>query len=206
MWDKVPEWLLKADLQAWMAIHVNGHTAFLDWLIPFFRNENLWAPLYIFLLVYVTLNFKKAGWVWCVLFFAAFACSDHLNSAILKPYFHRIRPCNTPELQGILQLLVPCGGGLSFPSSHAANHFAMGIFSAITLSKNLKYAWVFFILWAMLVSYAQVYVGVHFPLDVLAGAVVGGTIGALFAILFHLRFKLRKPALPATDAVEVHNQ
>lgn len=205
----LPDWLIQKDLEVWKTVHANGHTPFLDIVIPFVRNENFWAPLYIFLLVYVTLNFKKAGWVWCLLFFAAFGCSDYINSSILKPLFDRLRPCNTPELQSMMHLLVPCGGGKSFPSSHAANHFAMGVFSAITFSRHLKFAWVFFIAWALLVSYAQVYVGVHFPLDVLGGAVVGTVIGTLFALFFGIRFRLSKPKPPADAAATVavaHNR
>lgn len=196
----LPDWLIQQDLEVWKAVHVEGRSAFLDAVIPFVRNENFWAPLYIFLLVYAILNFKKSGLIWCLFFFAAFGCSDYVNSSILKPLFDRLRPCNTPELQSMMYVLVPCGGGKSFPSSHAANHFAMAVFSAITFYKHARYAWIPFLLWALLVSYAQVYVGVHFPLDVLGGAIVGSFFGALFALLFGIWFRLRKKSPSAMAA------
>jgi undecaprenyl-diphosphatase len=81
-------------------------------------------------------------------------------------------------------LLDHCSGGFSFTSSHAANHFGLAMFlfmSLIPLFK--KYTWLFFI-WAGIISYAQVYVGVHYPLDVLAGAMIGLVVGKLNGMIF----------------------
>jgi undecaprenyl-diphosphatase len=69
--------------------------------------------------------------------------------------------------------LVDCGGSYGFPSSHASNHFGLAIFSGITLQKNYKWIWFAGLFWAVLVSYAQIYVGVHYPLDVAFGACIG---------------------------------
>jgi undecaprenyl-diphosphatase len=106
----------------------------------------------------------------------------------MKPIFHRVRPCNNPALNSIIHLIVPCGSGYSFPSSHAANHFAMGIFSAITLGKRYKWVLPLAIVWAISVSFAQVYVGVHYPIDVTCGGIIGTIIGISTGKLFNRYF------------------
>jgi len=81
--------------------------------------------------------------------------------------------------------MVHCGSGYSFTSSHATNHFALAVFIFLTLG---KLGWYFrwpFILWATIIAYSQVYVGVHFPLDIISGAILGTLIGFILAILFN---------------------
>lgn len=98
--------------------------------------------------------------------------SDQLNSAVLKSVFDRLRPCFTlPDVH----LLVPCGSGRSFPSSHAVNNFA-GAFVVSFFYPKLTW-WMYG--FAAVVAFSRVYVGVHYPSDVLAGALVGLGCGAL---------------------------
>lgn len=92
--------------------------------------------------------------------------SDQTSSQILKPMFHRIRPCH---VVGELRLLVNCTGSFSFPSSHATNSFATAIFFSGKYRKAAPYLFTI----AVLASFSRSYVGVHYPLDLLAGAVVG---------------------------------
>ncbi|MGN6568999.1 MAG: phosphatase PAP2 family protein, partial [Flavipsychrobacter sp.] len=108
----------------------------------------------------------------------------------VKPFIHRLRPCNNPNLVSMVHLLVPCGSGLSFPSSHATNHFALGVFMAMSIQKVAKWIWPAAIFWAALVSYSQVYVGVHFPLDVTCGAMLGTAIGIFTGKIFNRYFQL----------------
>ncbi len=96
----------------------------------------------------------------------------------------RPRPCQNEALKEEVRLLVPCGSGYSFTSNHATNHFALAVFFAGTLGVFFKrWRWLLF-LWAALVAYAQVYVGVHYPLDVAAGALLGMTIGSLVVLIW----------------------
>jgi len=99
-----------------------------------------------------------------------------------------------------LRLLLPsCGSGYSFTSSHATNHFAFGVFVFLTMGKVLgKWKWAF-IFWAGSVAYAQVYVGVHYPLDVLSGAMMGSLIGWAMATLFQQKFHSLSDAQKPTD-------
>ena len=130
-------------------------------------------------------KYKKTGWLWCLTFFISFAISDQITGGWLKPHFARLRPCANPALASIVHIIVPCGGIYSFPSSHAANHFSIGIFSAVTMGKTYKWVWPTAILWAILVSYAQVYVGVHYPLDVTVGGMIGILTGVFTGTFFN---------------------
>ena len=105
-----------------------------------------------------------------------------------KHNFQRIRPCGDPDFFMHVRLLVNhCSTGYSFVSNHAANHFAMAAFFFFTSRPLLKrWAWIAFT-WAALVAYSQVYVGVHYPSDILVGALLGFGIGALTAAIYNKR-------------------
>jgi undecaprenyl-diphosphatase len=128
-------------------------------------------------------TYGTKGLWWCAFFLLTFACCDFISAGILKPFFHRIRPCNMIGITDI-SALVPCGHGFSFPSSHASNHFGLSFFIIFTLSKKYKHVVWLALLWALLVVYAQMYVGVHYPSDIIAGMFLGLVIGWLVSSLF----------------------
>ena len=134
-------------------------------------------------------KFRKKGWIWCLLFLVSFILSDQTSAHLMKPYFERLRPCNNYRVSNLIHLIVPCGGMYGFPSSHAANHFSLGVFSAVTLGKWVKWIWPVAIIWALAVSYAQVYVGVHYPLDVAVGGLTGAAIGICTGKFFNRYFR-----------------
>jgi undecaprenyl-diphosphatase len=146
--------------------------------MPFFRESTFWIPLYLFLIVFVFVNFGKNGWVWLLFAFITVLLTDQFSSSIVKNWVMRPRPCNDPLFSGQVRLLLDhCSGGYSFTSSHATNHFGMATFLCITLGRFFgKWKYLLFI-WAALICYAQVYVGVHYPLDVVFGALLGFLIG-----------------------------
>lgn len=185
MLKKIIDQLTYWDFTAWFYMNTQWVNDFLDILMPFLRNQWTWAPLYLFLLVFMPLNFGRKGWMWCVFFIMAFAFGDFISASLMKPYFMRIRPCNNPYIKDIVHNIVHCGGGYSFPSSHATNHFAMGIFSAVSLRKIAPWVWIAAIIWATSIAYAQVYVGVHFPGDVVAGGILGSAIGLLIGYVYN---------------------
>ncbi|MEY3821097.1 MAG: phosphatase PAP2 family protein [Bacteroidota bacterium] len=149
-----------------------------DTLMPFFRESTLWIPFYLFLIVFVFVNFGKKGWVWLLFAFITVLLTDQFSSSIIKNWVQRPRPCADPLLYGQVRLLLDhCSGGYSFTSSHATNHFGVATFLFVTLGRyfgNWKYL---LFIWAALICYAQVYVGVHYPLDVVFGALLGFLIG-----------------------------
>lgn len=187
----LPHDLLVLDHKVWYYLNVSWRNDFLDAVVPYLRNQWTWAPLYLFLLVFMLYNYKKTGLLWCLFFLATFALADQASAHYLKPLFQRTRPCNDVELSKLVHIIVRCGSGYSFPSSHATNHFALGVFAAITMQHSVRYIWWIALLWAASVSYAQVYVGVHFPLDVVCGGLLGSAIGIVTAKLFHLKWRLQ---------------
>ncbi len=189
MLKQIKGFLVYYDHVCWYYLNNQWHNRFMDAVIPYFRNQWFWAPLYLFLLIFMPSRFGKKGWIWCLFFILSFSISDQLIVYVIKPFFHRTRPCNNPELATVVHSLITASG-FSFPSAHASNHFAMGVFSAFTLSKYIKWIWVLPILWALTVAYAQVYVGVHYPLDVIGGGLLGGTVGYCASRVFNRFFEL----------------
>lgn len=165
-----------------------------DYLFPLLRDPATWIPLYVVVLVYVVYKFKWKALPWILLAAATIGLSDQISSSLIKPYFGRIRPCNEPTLRGIMHTLLPyCGGNGSFTSSHAVNHFAIALF----FYKGLRPYWgkwtALFFFWAAIICYAQVYVGAHYPGDVIAGAGLGLLIGACTAWVFKRYFNFGRP-------------
>lgn len=185
LWRRLIEW----DHALFEKINAGWTNPFFDWLMPWVRVSLNWAPLYLFLLVFVLVNFKVKGLWWAVFFLATVALTDMTGTYAIKHVVERIRPCNNPEvLQHIRLLARQCAGGYSFISNHAANHFGMAAFFLISFRHVLgRWAWIA-IGWAALISYAQVYVGVHYPADVLAGAALGIVMGISTGSLFNKRF------------------
>ena len=155
---------------------INGvwHHPLLDYVLPWTRHSNNWIPLYIGLLIWLI---YRIGWKtlkWLLFALINVGLTDQISSSVFKPYFHRLRPCNDPELLGKTRLLLDnCSGGFSFTSSHAANHFGLAIFIFITWGMTQQRYTKFFFVWAGIIAFAQIYVGVHYPLDIIGGAIIG---------------------------------
>ena len=185
-WDR---WLFTKINQDWT-------TPFLDTLFPFWREAMTWIPLYLFLLLFVLINFGKKAWPWIIGLVLTVAITDQISSHILKPLVNRPRPCHDVLLADHIRLLLNyCSDSRSFTSSHAANHFGIGIFIFYTLKPYFKNWTYLYLLWAATVSYGQIYIGVHYPLDVLGGALLGSGIGYLTAFYFNKKFALSYPII-----------
>jgi undecaprenyl-diphosphatase len=171
-------YLIKQDKALFYQINAKWTHPFFDSLMPWCRNANNWIPLYLFLLIFLFIHWKQQMWKWLLLAGVNVALTDQISSHLFKPYFHRLRPCADPSMiQKTRLLLEHCSGGFSFTSSHAANHFGLAMFLFVTLHKIMGHSAYLFFLWAGLISYAQVYVGVHFPFDIIGGAILGCLIG-----------------------------
>jgi membrane-associated phospholipid phosphatase len=190
MLESLKELFVYWDYEMWYYLHASWRNDVLDAIMPYMRNQWTWAPLYLFLLIFIPDNFKRNGWIWCLFFLATFALTDFISASLMKPYFERIRPCNNTHITHLVKAIVPCGSGYSFPSSHAANHFGMAVFSAVTLQKQVKGVWAMALTWAFVVIYAQVYVGVHYPMDVLCGGLLGTLIGLITGKIFNRKLGL----------------
>ncbi len=185
------EQLLSYDRHLFRIINHQWSNPLFDWLMPFLRNSVMWYPLYLFLFLLMAINFKKNGWWWTLFAVGTIALSDFISSNIIKQHIIRLRPCNEPAIASWVHVLVGYRPqSSSFTSSHAATHFAMATFFYLTLKTKFdKWPLVFF-LWAFSISYAQVYVGVHYPLDVTCGGLFGILIGYLSGKSFNKNFDL----------------
>ena len=116
----------KLDRSLFELINLDGHSAVLDPLMSLLRNPDTWIPLYVFMAFWSVIRLKKITWLFVLCTLIMFAFTDSVTAFALKPFFGRIRPCAEPALAGIVRVLDGCGGKYSFPSNHAANHFALG--------------------------------------------------------------------------------
>jgi len=167
---------------------INGEwtNGFFDWIMPWLRNSIVWVPLYLFILLFVAINYKKQGaWI-IILALVTVALTDGISSKIIKPYFGRLRPCTDPDMLGMVRFLLDRRpGNGSFTSSHAANHFGIAMYLYLVLRKHFGRWMLLFFVWAFFICYAQMYVGVHYPFDILGGAVIGCLTGAATAHVYN---------------------
>ena len=190
----LPEAIKQLDYNLFYKMNGLWHNSFFDVFFPFIREPTLWVPFYFFLIVFATLNFKVKGWIWVIFFLANAGLSDYVSSHLIKENFFRLRPCHDPALFDHIRFLVSyCPISSSFTSSHAVNHFAAAMFIFTTFRKKMSSWWALVFIWAGAISYAQVYVGVHFPFDVFCGMIAGLILGYIPAIIFNRKFGLQLP-------------
>lgn len=167
------DYLKLLDQQLFFIINRGFANPFFDFLLPLMRSKYFWAPLYLFLIAYfIKSNNTRKGLITILFLLITFALTDYVSAGIIKESIQRIRPCNDPEIMGIVRSLVGCGSGYSFVSSHAANHFGLAIFLGLYFNDK-PWIGISFKFWAAIIAFSQVYVGVHYPLDVLCGTFLG---------------------------------
>jgi len=177
------EWLLELDKSLFGYINQTWQTDWQNFLWPLWRNKLFWVPFYVFLLFFLVQNLRQKTWIILLGLTLTVVVTDTLSSQLLKKNIKRPRPCHLPASEQPVHLLIPRGSGYSFTSSHATNHFGVAAFLFVTLGTLLgRYRW-WLIFWAATIAYAQVYVGVHYPMDVLSGGLLGWVIGRTIAKL-----------------------
>jgi membrane-associated phospholipid phosphatase len=193
-------WLENIDRILFVLVQHDSDSHLLDTVMPIVREPLTWVPLYAFL-IYYSIRIGKRGqplstgvdgtssapsqaWAFIVLSLVTFAITDSVTAQILKPLFARPRPCHDPAMQSYLRGLVDCGGLYSMPSNHAANHFGLATFWYFSIRRMTGRKWSWLWLWAALICYAQVYVGKHYPADILVGAIFGTGTGFGISRLF----------------------
>jgi undecaprenyl-diphosphatase len=183
--------LLKIDIALFYFINISLQNFVFDWFMPFITNKYHWFPVWILLAVFLVWKGGKKGRIVLLLIIPVIFLSDQISSHILKSYFERLRPC---IVLSDIHLIGNRKSSSSFPSSHAANFFAAAAFFNYFYP---KYRWLYFII-AFLVSSSRIYIGIHFPSDVIAGGILGVLCAYFIIFLWHLTQKLyKKNKMPA---------
>ena len=176
--------LMDFDHLLFKLINEQGSSRILDLVLPFLREAQFWLPFYLFLLVFATLNFGIKGWWWALAFLLTAALCDIVSSQLIKENIFRLRPCRDPlMLHDIIIRAKYCPKSSSFTSSHATTHFGLSMFIFQTFKRLSKW-WGLIFTWAVVICYTQVYVGVHYPIDVIAGGLIGCILGIMMAYVF----------------------
>ncbi len=174
--------IIELDQYLFHLINDTWSLPFLDAIMPYWREKTTWIPFYVLGAIWLTWTMKKRVILVLLAAGLTIAVADTVSSQLIKKNVERLRPCRTEGLE--VNLLVPCGGGYSFTSSHATNHFAIALLLIMIFAKRYpRIKWPL-LLWAASIAYGQVYVGVHYPFDVLTGALVGSLIGISIAYLY----------------------
>jgi len=159
----------------------------LDDVMLLLRNQYTWVPVYLFFLLFFYFNCRKYFLPIVALSLVTFALTDFTSASLIKPFIGRLRPCQDPTLRFSINNIAGCGGIFGMPSSHATNHFGLATFWFIVIKNTLNQKWLWLFAWAFVICYAQVYVGVHFPGDVIIGGLLGTAIGFVTSMLYRKR-------------------
>lgn len=165
------------------------HGPFFDRLMVYFSATIFWLPLFLVMLYLIIREYK-----WKTLLALGFIAltvllADQLSVHAFKNVFERLRPCHHPDLIDIVHLVNGCGGAYGFVSSHAANTFAIATLLTVLLVRKYKWSGWLLYAWAIVVAYSRIYLGKHYPGDVLFGALLGILIGCITYWLYQIAEK-----------------
>lgn len=197
--------ILESDKELFLFLN-SFHNDFWDTIMLMVTRKETWIPLYGIIIFFFVRNYRiKAVLIFLFLGITILA-SDQI-SVLLKDTIQRLRPVHEPALQGLVHNVLRKGSMFGFVSSHAANTFAIFIFTSLVF-KNRAYSFLLFF-WAVLVSYSRIYSGVHYPLDILGGALLGLLIGfAIYKVLMFVEnhfFIVRPPRIEKTHLSGQHS-
>jgi len=171
------DWLEYIDTKFFLLL--NGfHSPFFDHLMPWLSGNILWIPFYGWLIYSLYRALSRKQFVWAIVALGTcVAITDLISFHLVKETIQRYRPCHNVEIQSFVHVVDKCGGLHGFVSSHAANVFGIAMLLSLLLKDRSTLIQLF--MWATIVGYSRIYLGVHYPADVFGGAAFGTLIGFL---------------------------
>lgn len=167
------------DLFIWLNSH---HNDFMDKVMWHISGKYEWIPLYLLLIGYIIYRYRLRSIPVIAAAVLAVVIADQIAVHAFKEVVERLRPSHNPEFAGTIHLVNDYkGGSFGFVSNHAANAFALATF--VSLVFKTRYIFAGMLIWATLMAYSRIYLGVHYPADILGGAILGAGIGSLMYFL-----------------------
>jgi undecaprenyl-diphosphatase len=196
------EWFQKIlELDKDLFLFLNGFfNDYWDTVMLMVTRKETWYPFYLIIIFFTIRNYKSKSWLVLLFLALSILASDQI-SVLLKETIQRLRPVHEPTIESVVHNVLRKGGLYGFVSSHAANTFAIFVFTSRVFKNRGFYFLMLF--WAILISYSRIYSGVHYPLDIIGGALIGWGIGyGLFKVLIFTEthfFLTRNPKLEKTS-------
>ena len=176
------DWFLNLDNELFFFLN-NLHNSWMDTIMWHISGKWQWVPFYVLLLFYIIKTYKKQSVYILIALTCVIICSDFIASGIFKPYFERLRPTHDPRWEGMVHIVNGYKGGrYGFASSHAANTFGLATM-IFFIFRSIYRITPYIFLWALVVSYSRIYLGVHYPLDIITGAIIGFFSALVFYFL-----------------------
>ncbi len=172
-----------------LLVFLNGlHIDFLDQPMYYLSKKIPWVIFALLMLYFAIRKFQWGAWELVVGFALVFLIADGISSGLAKPFFERLRPSRAPDLDGLLHLVNGYRGGkYGFFSSHAANSFGLATFCFFYFKGFMSRVWLVF-LWASIITYTRIYLGVHYPFDILTGVIWGVFCGfVVYKLILYIR-------------------
>ncbi len=175
-----------------LLLFLNGlHTGFFDFFMYWMSDRFIWFPFYLFLIILLVVKYKKHSILLLVLLGATIAAADQ-SSVFIKNLVMRPRPCHNEDIRMMVHLVKDhCGGPYGFVSSHSTNVFALAAF-LIPFFRDRRWFKPLILVWAAVIAYSRVYLGVHYPGDILFGGLLGAALGYAISRVFFVVYPEEK--------------